>query len=85
MNNKDIFKSIVDRSIDEITIPSRINNIGGRIFSGCNNLTRVIIPNSITEFSLYTTFSKFLLLKSILQYNVWRFFFPDDFSAKSLL
>lgn len=47
MSDKDIFKSIVNRSVTEIIIPSKITSIGVHAFSNCTSLANVSIPNNI--------------------------------------
>lgn len=49
MDKKDIFRSIVDRSVVEIVIPSSVTSIGNLAFAYCTSLTSVTIPSSVTS------------------------------------
>ena len=46
----------------EYVIPEFVTKIGGRAFEGCNKLTSVIIPNSVTDFG-YKPFAECYILK----------------------
>ena len=43
----DALKSLIDRSVTSITIPSGVSNIGEYVFRGCYSLTSVKIPASV--------------------------------------
>lgn len=46
MNKRDLFKSIIDKSITQIEIPNGVKKIGTYLFYNCLDLTEVIIPDS---------------------------------------
>ena len=46
-----------DSKISEITIPNSVKIIGDCAFIGCNNLTRIEIPESVSEIGKYALFT----------------------------
>ncbi len=45
--DKELVKSIIERTVTELTIPSYITKIGERAFSECENLINITIPSTI--------------------------------------
>ena len=44
---------LIDRSIAEIEISDRVEEIGGYAFYGCGSLERVVMPSALTEIGAY--------------------------------
>lgn len=45
----DALKSLIDRTVTSITIPSGVTSIGEYVFAGCTRLTSITIPASVTS------------------------------------
>lgn len=52
-----VLRDLIQRNLNEITIPNSVTSIGSSAFQACYSLTSVTIPDSVTSISIYAFYN----------------------------
>lgn len=52
-----VLRGLIQRNLNEITIPNSVTSIGSSAFQACDRLTSVTIPDSVTRISMYAFYN----------------------------